>query len=78
MTGSTAKINVKHADKLHDILQILDVVTNPKQMALPGLGFHALTGDWKGFYAVTVNKKWRVIFSFDGANVTLVNYLDYH
>ncbi len=27
-TGSTAKINANHANKLHDILQVLDVATS--------------------------------------------------
>jgi toxin HigB-1 len=39
-TGNTSKIQAKHADKLHDILQILDVITNPEQLRLPGLEFH--------------------------------------
>jgi proteic killer suppression protein len=77
-TGSTAKIKPAHADKLHDILQALDVITDPEQMNFPGLRLHKLRGKLKGFYSVTVNKNWRVIFSFDGVNVILVDYLDYH
>ena len=77
-TGSTAKINANHADKLHDILQLLDVINKPEQMNMPGWRFHSLTGDMQGFYSITVNKNWRVIFSFEGSNATLVNYLDYH
>ena len=34
-TGSTAKIQSKHKDKLHDILQALDFVTAPEQMNFP-------------------------------------------
>jgi proteic killer suppression protein len=32
--GNVAKINANHADKLYDIMQLLDVVTNPEQMKL--------------------------------------------
>ncbi len=39
-TGSTAKIQSKHADRIHDILQALDVIKLPEQMNFPGLGFH--------------------------------------
>ena len=73
--GSTAKINAKHADKLHDILQLLDVITKPEQMNMPGWKFHSLGGDMKGCYSITVNKNWRVIFSFEGGNASLVDYL---
>jgi len=77
-TGSTASIQQKHANKLHDILQVLDSATNPEQMNLPGLAFHALIGDLKGFYSVKVNANWRVIFAFEGNDPILVDYLDYH
>lgn len=77
-TGNTAKIQVKHADKLHDILQVLDVATAPEQMNFPGLGLHKLTGQLKGFYSVKVSSNWRVIFGFEGSNAILVDYLDYH
>ncbi len=76
--GSIAKINVQHADKLHDILQVLDVATAPEEMNLPGLKFHKLQGDLKGFYAATVRANWQVIFKFDGQDATLVDYQDYH
>jgi proteic killer suppression protein len=76
--GSTAKVNPNHADKLHDILQLLDVITRPEQMNMPGWRFHTLIGNMSGFYSITVNKNWRIIFSFDGSNVTAVDYLDYH
>lgn len=77
-TGSKAKIQAKHANKLHDILQALDFATATEQMNLPGLAFHPLQGKLKEFYSVTVNGNWRVIFGFEGKNAILVNYVDYH
>jgi len=32
----------------------------------------------KGFYSVSVNANWRVIFQFKGKDAVLVDYLDYH
>ncbi len=32
----------------------------------------------QGFFSVTVNGNWRIIFRFDGKDVELVDYLDYH
>lgn len=77
-TGNTAKIQKKHADKLHDILQVLDVTTAPEQMSLPGLDFHVLRGKLKGFYAVKVSANWRVVYAFEGQDAILIDYLDYH
>lgn len=77
-TGSTAKIQTKHADKLHDILQVLDFATFPQQMNFPGLDLHSLKGKLHDFYSVKVSAKWRVIFTFEDKNVILVDYIDYH
>ncbi len=77
-TGSCAKIQAKHADRLHDILQILDVAATPEQMNFPAFSFHKLTGRLKDHYAVKVSGNWRVVFSFEGGHAILVDYLDYH
>jgi proteic killer suppression protein len=77
-TGSTAKIQPKHAAKLHDILQLLDFITDPKQMNFPGFEFHALKGEFKDFYSVKVNANWRVIFAFEDKDPILIDYIDYH
>lgn len=77
-TGSKAKIRADHAEKLHDILQVLDFAMFPEQMNLPGLAFHKLQGNLSGFYSVTVRANWRIIFAFEGQDAILVDYLDYH
>jgi proteic killer suppression protein len=77
-TGNSRKIQAKHSDKLHDVLQVLDCVTQPEQMRLPGLEFHKISANLQSFYAVKISGNWRLIFGFDGKNVILVDYLDYH
>jgi proteic killer suppression protein len=47
-------------------------------MNLPGYRLHALKGDLKGFYAVTVRANWRVIFRFKDRGADDIDYLDYH
>ncbi|WP_430795007.1 type II toxin-antitoxin system RelE/ParE family toxin [Alcaligenes faecalis] len=32
----------------------------------------------KGYWSITVNGNWRVIFRFVGTDVELVDYLDYY
>ena len=77
-TGSKAKITASHASRLHDILQVLDFIVSPEQISFPGLKLHKLSGNLHGYYSVTVSGNWRVIFKFDGHDVILVDYLDYH
>lgn len=47
-------------------------------MNTPGMAFHPLKGNLKGYFAVTVRSNWRIIFKFEGEDAILVNYLDYH
>jgi len=39
---------------------------------------HALKGDLKGYWAVTVRSNWRVIFRFSRGKATDVDLIDYH
>jgi proteic killer suppression protein len=50
----------------------------PGDMDLPGLRLHPLKGDLMQYWSVTISGNWRVIFRFDGTDVELVDYLDYH
>jgi proteic killer suppression protein len=45
---------------------------------LPGMAFHPLKGDLKGFYAVTVRANWRLIYRFEDGNAYDVSLIDYH
>ena len=47
-------------------------------MDLPGFRLHPLTGDLKGFWAVTVRANWRIIFRFEQGRALDVNLVDYH
>ena len=47
-------------------------------MRLPALRPHALKGDLKGYYAVTVKTNWRIIFRFQGGDTHDVKLVDYH
>lgn len=67
-----------HADKLRRILARLDASRAAADMDLPGYRLHPLKGVLAGFYAVTVNGNWRVIFRFEQGNATDIDYIDYH
>lgn len=77
-TGNKSGINPKDALRLKIILQRLNAATCPEDMDTPGMRFHLLKGDRKGFGSVSVNGNWRVIFRFENKDAILVDYLDYH
>lgn len=77
-TGSKAGIQASHASKLGRLLSALNEAAAPHDMNLPGWGFHPLTGDMAGQYAVKVNGNWRMTFRFEGTDAILVHYQDYH
>ena len=77
-TGKTVAILNNHAKKLKIILQLLNAADKPERLDFPGMRFHQLKGDKKGYFSVTVSANWRVIYKFDGEDAILVDYLDYH
>lgn len=77
-TGSTKGVQAAHAPKLSRILLSLDSAETPAELDLPGYKLHALKGGRKGLWSIWVNGNWRVIFRFDGSDIELVDYLDYH
>jgi len=78
LSGSKVGIQAQHANRLRLILARLDAAREPRDMNLPGLRLHKMTGDLEGFWAVDVSGNWRIIFRFDGPDVCEVDYLDYH
>ena len=77
-SGSKAGIQAKHSERLRLILARLDAAHEPRDMNLPGLRLHKLTGRLKDFWAVDVSGNWRVIFRFEKQDTADVDYLDYH
>ena len=68
----------QHGARVERMLDRLDAAREAKDMDLPGLKFHALKGDRKGEFAVSVSGNWRITFGFDGQNAVNVNLEDYH
>ncbi len=70
-------VQAGHVDKLLRILARLNAARTVSDMDLPGYRLHPLKGELKGFYAVTVQANWRVIFRFADGEARDVDYLDY-
>lgn len=77
-TGSKAGILPQHAARLRELLAALDAAAGPQDLGRPSWRLHALSGDLRGLWAVTVQTNWRLTFRFEGSDVELLDYLDYH
>jgi proteic killer suppression protein len=64
--------------KVRIVLSRLDAAAKPEAMDIPGLRFHALTGDLASRYAVTILRNWRITFGWDGDDAIDVDMEDYH
>lgn len=65
-------------DRIEVMLAQLDVASSPEAMRLPHYRLHALKGNLKGYWSVTVKANWRIIFRFQGEDVYDVELIDYH
>jgi toxin HigB-1 len=76
--GDPTGVNPQHVEKIENILGLLDVVQDIEDMNVPTFRLHALKGDLKGFWAVTVRANWRIIFRFADGRASDVDLIDYH
>ncbi len=78
VNGSKAGIRPDHAPRLRRQLARLDIASRPLDMNVPGWRLHRLAGGLQDHDAVSVSGNWRLTFRFDGPDVVLVDYHDYH
>ncbi len=64
--------------RIERLLALLDQADRPEDMDVVTFGFHRLSGDLAGRYAVTVSRNWRLTFSFEGKDAVGVDLEDYH
>jgi len=78
LKGTKSGIQAKHASKLRLILGRLNASATPKDMDLPGLYLHQLSGGRNEIWTVRVSGNWRITFRFAEGDAEIVNYEDYH
>ena len=77
--GDKKEVPPSLAEKIADILLAIDEAQRPQDVGLfPGWRLHALKGDLKGFWSVSVTGNWRVIFRFEKGDAFDVDLVDYH
>ena len=78
LTKSKVGIQPHHAKKLTIQLGVLHTMETIDEMDVSGWELHMLRGDLEHQWAVKVNGNWRLTFKFEGRNVYLLDYQDYH
>lgn len=76
--GDASKLQPQHISKIRLILTRLQSAKAISDMNIPGYGLHQLSGELKGFWAVKIDKNYRIIFQLIAEDVHEVDYLDYH
>jgi proteic killer suppression protein len=75
---SSRRVAPAHVRKLENMLATLDASNGPEGMRVPGPRLHALSGNLRGYYVVSVSGNWRDTFRFEGGDAVDVDYVDYH
>ena len=76
--GDTSGVSAQDVKRLRVMLAALETALTPSDMALPGARLYPLHGDREGQWSVSISDSWRVVFEFEGQNVTNVDLVDYH
>ena len=76
--GERKGINPQFVERVENILGLLDAATTVQDVALSSFRLHALAGDLRGFWAVTMRANWRIVFRFEDGNARDVDLVDYH
>ncbi|MGO8738182.1 type II toxin-antitoxin system RelE/ParE family toxin [Rhodoblastus sp.] len=78
LKNDASGIKPEWAKRVRIVLNMLDVANDPAELDVPGLGWHPLTGNRRGQYAVSVSRNWRITFGFMDGDAQHVNLEDYH
>ncbi len=78
LDGTKKGIQPKHAEKIADILDLLNAASEIRDMRFPGSDLHPLKSDFRHFWSVRVSGNWRIIFRFENSDASDVDYIDYH
>jgi proteic killer suppression protein len=67
------------APKIKRMLFALANASDVGDMAVfPGWRLHPLSGEWNGFWSLTVTGNWRLVFRYEDGDAWDVDLVDYH
>lgn len=66
--------------RIADMIAFIDAAERFEELSIPpNFGFHALTGNRKGGFAMTVTRNWRLTFTkLDDGTIADLDLEDYH
>ena len=77
--GKTKRISSDFCPRLLRQMDAINQADLPEQLNFPGYDLHQLKGGGHlGFWAMKVNKNWRLTFKFVGGHAVDLNMEDYH
>lgn len=76
--GDRSKLPPEQVERIQTILARLNIAEVIEEMNIFSFRLHPLTGNFKGFWSVTVRANWRIIFRFENGSAFDVDYVDYH
>jgi proteic killer suppression protein len=79
LTGKSKKFHPELARKAVRRLEYVDLAISLSDLRVPlSNRLHALRGDRKGQYSISINDQWRICFRFENDNAYDVEITDYH
>jgi toxin HigB-1 len=64
--------------RINKILLALGDANKIEELDLPTYRLHALKGNLRGHWAITVRANWRIFFRFEGDDAFDIDFVDYH
>lgn len=79
-TGRAKGIDGQLVGRIRNMIAFLSAVNDEDELKVPpNFGFHRLTGDRAGTYAMTLTRNWRMTFALsDGGAIIDLDLEDYH
>ena len=78
-TGNSSRLPPQFVNKIKTLLSVLDSAVNIDRINIRKGKLHQLTGDMKGYWAISVSRNWRIIFTIGEDNhIYDVDFVDYH
>lgn len=65
-------------DRIRRLLAAIDGARRIEELSLQTYRLHALKGDLRGFWSITVRANWRIIFRFEDGSAFDLDFVDYH
>jgi toxin HigB-1 len=73
------KVPIELHERARDLLDALNAITKIDDLKSPPSNrIHKLKGDLEGYWSISINSQWRIIFKWDGTNAHHVEITDYH